>query len=206
MDIKNAKIAIIHDWFIRNSFGGAEKVTLLLDKFISKKYSTPQIFTITSNLDLKDDFIKGREVKTSFIQKLPFGKNNVQKYLPLLPIAIEQFDLSKYELIISSSHAISKGVITNPNQLHVSYIHTPMRYAWDQMHTYLNKTNLVDYGLQIPTRYFLHKLREWDFISSQRIDFLISNSNFTAKRIKKYWGLKSQVIHPPVNVERFPPP
>ena len=78
-----------------------------------------------------------------------------------------------------------------------------MRYAWDQMHTYLNKTNLVNYGLQIPTRYFLHKLREWDFISSQRIDFLISNSNFTAKRIKKYWGLKSQVIHPPVNVELF---
>lgn len=204
MNINNINIAIIHDWFLKKSFSGSEKVTILLDKVISKNHSKPDIFSLTSNLgEIENKLFNGRKIQTSFIQNLPFGKNNVQKYLPLLPIAIEQIDLSKYELIISSSHAISKGVITNPNQLHVSYIHTPMRYAWDQMNTYLNQKNFFNYGLQIPTRYILYKLREWDFISSQRIDFLISNSNFTAKRIKKYWGLKSQVIHPPVDVERF---
>ena len=203
MDIQNTKIAIIHDWFIRNSFGGAEKVTLLLDKFISKKYSTPQIFSITSNLDLKDDFIKGREVKTSFIQKLPFGNTKVQNYLPLLPFAIEQVDLRNFDLIISSSHAFAKGVLTNPDQLHISYIHTPMRYAWDQMNVYLEQSKLSKSGFEIPLRYILYRLRKWDFISSNRIDYLISNSNFTARRIKKFWGLDSEVIHPPVNIERF---
>ena len=202
MDIQNTKIAIIHDWFIRNSFGGAEKVTLLLDKFISKNYSTPQIFSITSNLDQKDDFIKGREVKTSFIQKLPFGNTKVQNYLPLLPFAIEQVDLRNFDLIISSSHAFAKGVLTNPDQLHISYIHTPMRYAWDQMNVYLEQSKLSKSGFEIPSDTF-YRLRKWDFISSNRIDYLISNSNFTARRIKKFWGLDSEVIHPPVNIERL---
>ena len=112
-------------------------------------------------------------------------------------------DLSKYELIISSSHAFSKGVLTSPDQLHISYVHTPMRYAWDQMNTYLQQSKLSRLGFEIPIRYVLYKLREWDYTSSQRIDYLIANSNFTAKRIKKYWGLNSEVIHPPVDLTRF---
>ena len=204
MNINQPNTAIIHDWFLKKSLSGSEKVTLLLDKSLTKNYSKPDIFSLTSNLgEIENKLFNQRKIKTSFIQNLPFGKNNVQKYLPLLPFAIEQIDLSKYDLVISSSHAVSKGVITNPETLHISYVHTPMRYAWDQMHTYLSQSNFLKYGLNIPTRYTLYKLRKWDFISSRRIDFIISNSNFTAKRIKKYWGLESQVIHPPVEVERF---
>ena len=204
MILNNSKIALVHDWFLKSSFGGAEKVTLLLDKYLTDNYSTPDLHALAENIkDFKDNFLDKREINTSFIQSLPFGKSNVQKYLPLLPFAIEQFDLSKYDLIISSSHAVSKGVLTSPDQLHISYVHTPMRYAWDQMNTYIDKSNLAKFGFELPLRYFLYKLREWDFSSSQRIDYLISNSNFTARRIKKYWGLNSEVIHPPVDVERF---
>ena len=123
--------------------------------------------------------------------------------LPFLPYAIEQLDLRKYDLIISSSHAFAKGILTSPDQLHISYVHTPMRYAWDQMHTYLEKSKLSKFGFEFPIRLMLYKLREWDFYSSQRLDYIISNSNFTSKRIKKYWGLESEVIHPPVDIKRF---
>tara|TARA_B100000989_G_scaffold295744_1_gene277415 strand:+ start:348 stop:1526 length:1179 start_codon:yes stop_codon:yes gene_type:complete len=204
MNIDNSHLAIVHDWFLEKSFGGAEKVTLLLNKFLTKNYSTPDIFSLTANLEkYKDIYLKQKVIKTSFIQNLPFGKTNVQKYLPILPFAIEQIDMRNYDLIISSSHAFAKGIITSPDQLHISYVHTPLRYAWDQMNIYLQHSILAKFGFEIPIRYFLYKLREWDFTSSQRIDYLISNSNFTAKRIKKYWGLTSKVIHPPVDIKRF---
>ena len=203
MNIQDSKIAIVHDWFLQKSFGGAEKVTFILNDFLKSRYSTPDIFSLTSNLDEYHKNSLTSKLKTSFIQKLPFGKTNVQSYLPILPFAVEQLDLSEYDLILSSSHAFAKGVITSPDQLHISYVHTPMRYAWDQMKIYLEQSALSRLGLEIPIRYILFKLREWDFSSSQRIDHLISNSHFTAKRIKKYWGLNSEVINPPVEVERF---
>ena len=204
MNIKDSNIAIIHDWFLRKSFGGSEKVTIILNELLNERYSTPDIFSLTSNIEsLKIKSFKGNQIKTSFVQSLPFGKTNVQSYLPFLPYAIEQFDLRKYDLIISSSHALAKGVITSPEQLHISYVHTPMRYAWDQMHTYLKKSSLSKFGFEIPIRFMLYKLREWDFYSSQRLDYIIANSNFTSKRIKKYWGLESGVIHPPVDIKRF---
>ena len=204
MNIKDSKIAIIHDWFIKKSLGGSEKVTFTLNKLLSEKYSNPDIFSLTSNINnLKIKNFKGSKIRTSFVQSLPFAKTNVQSYLPFLPYAIEQFDLREYDLIISSSHALAKGVITSPDQLHISYVHTPMRYAWDQMHTYLKKSLLSNFGFEIPIRMILYKLREWDFYSSQRLDYVIANSNFTAKRIKKYWGLESEVIHPPVDIKRF---
>ena len=204
MNINNAKIALIHDWFLKKSMGGAEKVTLIIDEFLSKNYTVPDLFSLTENLGLENkDIFRGRKINTSFIQKLPFGKDKIQKFLPIIPFAIEQFDLSNYEIIISSSHIAAKGVLTSPDQLHISYIHTPMRYAWDQMNTYINKSSLKKYGFEFPLRYLLFKLREWDFISGQRPDFLIANSNFTSKRIRKYWGLNSEVIHPPVNIQRF---
>ena len=204
MNIKDSNIALVHDWFLKKSFGGSEKVTLIINDLLDKKYSNPDIFSLTSNLDnLKIKSFKQSKINTSFIQSLPFGRTNVQKYLPFLPYAVEQFDLRKYDLVISSSHAFAKGVITSPDQLHISYVHTPMRYAWDQMHTYLEKSLLSKYGLEIPLRFTLYKLREWDFYSSQRLDYIIANSNFTSKRIKKYWGLESEVIHPPVDTKRF---
>ena len=204
MYIKDSNVAIIHDWFIEKSFGGSEKVTFIINDLFNKRYSCPDIFSLTSNIDnSKRKFCKQNKVNTSFIQSLPFGKTNVQRYLPFLPFAVEQFDLSKYDLVISSSHAFAKGVLTSPNQLHISYVHTPMRYAWDQMHTYLKTSSLSKYGLEIPLRFILYKLREWDYYSSQRMDYVIANSNFTSKRIKKYWGLDCEVIHPPVDTKRF---
>ena len=204
MDIKDSNIAIVHDWFLKNSFGGSEKVTLTLNNFLNESYSTPDIFSLTSNIqNSKRNTFQKSKIQTSFIQSLPFGRTNVQSYLPFLPYAIEQLDLRKYDLIISSSHAFAKGILTSPDQLHISYVHTPMRYAWDQMHTYLEKSILSKLGFEFPIRLMLYKLREWDFYSSQRLDYIISNSNFTSKRIKKYWGLESEVIHPPVDIKRF---
>lgn len=197
-------IALVHDWFLKNSIGGAEKVTKEIDNLLVKKYGLPDIFSIVENFnDIENSFFDGREINTSFIQKLPFGKNHVQKYLPIIPFAVEQLDLRKYDIVISSSHIASKGVLTSPDQLHISYIHTPMRYAWDQMNIYLEKSKLSNIGFEIPIRYILFKLREWDYSSSGRSDYLIANSNFTSRRIKKYWGLNSKVIHPPVEIERF---
>ena len=204
MNIKDSKIAIIHDWFLKKSFGGSEKVTFILNDLLNERYSSPDIFSLTSNIkSLKGEFFKKNKIKTSFIQSLPFGKTNVQSYLPILPYAIEQFDLREYDLIISSSHALAKGVLTSPDQLHISYVHTPMRYAWDQMNTYLKESTLSKFGFEIPIRFMLYKLRQWDFYSSQRLDYIIANSNFTSKRIKKYWGLESDVINPPVDIKRF---
>ncbi len=204
MNIKDSNIAIIHDWFVKKSFGGSEKVTFILNDLLNERYSTPDIFSITSNIkSLKRNCYQESKINTSFIQSLPFGKTNVQSYLPILPYAIEQFDLRKYDLIISSSHAIAKGVLTSPDQLHISYVHTPMRYAWDQMNIYLKKSKLSKFGFEIPIRFMLYKLREWDFYSSQRLDYIIANSNFTSKRIKKYWGLESDVLNPPVDIKRF---
>ncbi len=204
MNIKDSKIAIVHDWFIQKSLGGSEKVTFILNDLLNEKYTTPDIFSLISNIEIVNKkYLKESKIITSFIQSLPFGKTNVQSYLPFLPYAIEQFDLRKYDLIISSSHALAKGVLTSPEQLHISYIHTPMRYAWDQMNIYLKRSLLSKLGFEIPLRYILYKLREWDFYSSQRLDYIIANSNFTSKRIKKYWGLESEVIHPPVDIKRF---
>ena len=122
------KTALVHDWFLSNSISGAEKVTLKLDKYISTKFSEPDLFALTENISRENNQIfSGREINTTFIQNLPFGKSNVQKYLPLIPFAIEELNLNKYDLILSSSHIASKGVLTSPDQLHISYIHTPMR-------------------------------------------------------------------------------
>ena len=204
MNIKDANIAIVHDWFLRNSYGGAEKVTFLMNNFLIKNYSKPALFSLVSDLKKTDkNNLKTQNVKTSIINSFPFAKENVQSYLPFLGFAIEQLDFSKYECVISSSHSFAKGIITSPDQLHISYIHTPMRYAWDQMNIYMKHSKLARSGLEIPIRYILYKLREWDYSSSQRIDYLIANSKYTAKRIKKYWGLESEVINPPVDVERF---
>ena len=198
------KVALVHDWYLKSSFGGSEKITLLMDQILKNKFSTPDLFCITENIsETNNNLFKNRKINTSFIQNLPFGKTNVQNYLPLIPFAIEQIDLRNYELIISSSHISAKAVLTSPDQLHISYIHTPMRYAWDQMNTYIESSKLSKFGLEVFIRFLLYKLRQWDFQTGCRPDYLIANSNFTAKRIKKYWGLNSTVIHPGINIKRF---
>ena len=178
--------AIMHDWFLSNSMGGGEKVTKLIYDILRNNSLDPDIFSIVSNLDYsKNNLFDNKKITTSFIQRLPFGRTHVQNYLPLLPYATEQIDLSNFNLIISTSHAFAKGILTYPGQLHISYIHTPMRYAWDQMMIYLQKSQLSKFGLEHLIRFILFQLRSWDYISAQRPDYLIANSNFTAKRIKK---------------------
>lgn len=192
------KVAIIHDWLV--VYAGAEKV---LEELI-KIYPDADLFSIVDFIPAgKRDFIANKTVTTSFIQKLPFAKAKYRNYLPLMPLAIEQFDLSAYDLVISSSHAVAKSVITGPDQLHISYVHSPIRYAWDLQHQYLRESGL-DKGLKSwITRYLLHRIRKWDVGTANRVDRLIANSNFIQRRIEKVYRRPSTVIHPPVSIDEF---
>jgi len=192
------KVAIIHDWLVVN--GGAEKV---LQEMITL-YPGADLYTLVNFLPEKDaQWLNGCTIHTSFIQALPFAKKQYRLYFPLFPIAIEQFDLSGYDLVISSSHAVAKGVITGPKQTHICYCHSPARYAWDLQHEYLREAKL-DSGLKsVLARYFLHKFRIWDTRTSNGVDLFISNSNFIRARIKKCYGRLSETLYPPVDTSRF---
>ncbi len=199
-----SNIALVHEWFTPGSTGGAENVVKVIDDLLTEIASQPELFSLVNEENLqKSSWLFNRKVNTSFIQQLPFGSSHVQHYLPLLPFAIEQLDIDGYPLVISSSHLVAKGILTSPDQLHISYVHTPVRYAWDQMNIYLKRSFLRRIGLGPLIRWQLHALRQWDQLSSSRIDYLLANSNFTSKRIWKYWRRHSEVLHPPVNVNRF---
>ena len=198
------RVALVHDWFTPRSSGGAELVVEAIDRLLIALERQPQLAALVDGESRRSgSWLAGRSVLTSPIQNLPWGTSHVQQFLPLLPLAIEQIDLSDSELVISSSHLVAKGVLTAPDQLHVSYVHTPVRYAWDQMHAYLERSALVRRGFGPLIRWQLHVLRQWDQLSAQRVDHLIANSRFTARRIRQFWGRESEVIHPPVAVERF---
>tara|TARA_B100000989_G_scaffold297895_1_gene285158 strand:+ start:411 stop:1550 length:1140 start_codon:yes stop_codon:yes gene_type:complete len=192
------KIAIVHDWLI--TYAGAERV---LEEMI-ECYPNSDLFALVDFLpQSKRKFIKNKKVKTSFIQKLPFAKTKYRIYLPLMPFAIEQFDLSDYDLVISSSHAVSKGVITGPNTLHICMCYSPIRYAWDLQHQYLKESNLL-FGIKgILAKYILHKIRIWDLRTSNGVDEFIAISNFIKKRISKIYRRNSTVIYPPVDTTSF---
>jgi glycosyltransferase involved in cell wall biosynthesis len=192
--------ALVHEWFTPRSVGGAELVVQQLDHLLKR----PQLAALVDGESGRSaSWLAGRSILTSFVQRLPWGVSHVQQYLPLLPLAIEQLDLSGYPLVLSSSHLVAKGVLTSPDQCHLSYVHTPVRYAWDQMHAYLRQSALARRGLAPLIRWQLHRLRQWDVLSAQRPDALIANSRFTAARIRRYWGRRSTVVHPPVALERF---
>ena len=198
------RIALVHEWFSPRSTGGAELVVEAIDALLTDLQRTPQLAALVDSESKRaNSWLFGRSVQTSPIQHFPYGCSHVQQYLPLLPMAIEQINLGAAELVISSSHLVAKGVLTGPDQLHVSYVHTPVRYAWDQMHAYLRRSALVRAGLGPLIRWQLHALRQWDQLSAQRVDHLIANSRFTARRIRQYWRRDAEVIHPPVEVERF---
>ncbi|MCH7827874.1 MAG: glycosyltransferase, partial [Bacteroidetes bacterium] len=193
------KKAIVHDWFA--GYSGSERV---VESFTNIFPDVP--VHVLFNLLTKEEqniVTKNSEVITSFIQKLPGIKNNHRKYLPLFPYAVEQFDLSNYDLILSSSHAVAKGVLTNSNQLHICYCHTPMRYAWDLTHQYLRESNLERGLFGLFAKIILHYIRIWDASNVNRVDYFIANSNYIKKRIKKVYGKESEVIYPPVDTEKF---
>ena len=198
------KIALVHEWFAPRSVGGSEQVVEAIDKLLFGLGSSVQLISLVDGESTREEsWLFGRPVKTSFVQHLPFGKSHVQNYLPLLPFAIEQIEVSEYPLVISSSHLVGKGVLTSPDQLHVSYVHTPVRYAWDQMSIYLSGNSKLKRLMEPLIRWYLHHLRQWDQLSASRVDCLFANSRFTARRISRYWGRDAKVIHPPVSVERF---
>ncbi|ADV46668.1 glycosyltransferase family 4 protein [Nitratifractor salsuginis] len=193
------KKALVHDWF--SVYAGAEKCVESFTN-IWNDFEVYSLIDFLTDGD-RDIILNGKKAKTSFIQNLPKAKDKYRNYLPLFPLAIEQFDLSKYDLILSSSHAVAKGVLTNSNQLHISYVHTPIRYAWDLYHQYLRESGL-DRGLKGKlAKYFLHKIRLWDISTVNRVDYYIANSHYIARRIKKIYGKESTVIYPPVDVDRF---
>ncbi|HEY2024648.1 glycosyltransferase family 4 protein [Paraburkholderia sp.] len=187
------KVAIVHDWLVVSA--GAEKVL----KNIIECFPDADIFSIVDFLEDRE-CVKGKSVSTSFIQKMPFARRRYRAYLPLMPIAIEQVDLSGYDLVISSSHAVAKGVLTGPNQVHISYIHSPIRYAWDLQHQYLRESRL-DKGLRSAlARVLLHYIRGWDSRSANGVDYLLANSQFIARRIRKAYQRDATVIYPPVDL------
>ncbi len=193
------KKALIHDWF--STYAGAEKcVESFTD--IWDDFEIYSLIDFLSDAD-RNKILKGKHAHTSFIQKLPFAKDKYRNYLPLFPLAIEQFDLSGYDVVLSSSHAVAKGVLTHSNQLHIAYVHTPIRYAWDLYHQYLRESGL-DRGLKgALAKYFLHKIRLWDASTANRVDHYVANSRYIARRIKKIYGKPSDVIYPPVDVDKF---
>ena len=192
------KIAVVHEWF--TSHAGSEKVV----EQILQLYPHAHLYSLVDFLpESLRHFIGNRPVSTSFIQRLPFAQRRFRSYLPLMPLAVEQFDLSEYDLIISSHHAVAKGVITRPDQLHISYVHTPLRYGWELQHQYLQQAGLTKGIKSAFTRLCLHYLRLWDVASAHRVDCYIANSRYVARRIAKTYRRDADVIYPPVDTQRF---
>ena len=195
----NITYALVHEWLTPKATGGSELVVKEILQFIDADLYALIDFESTN----PDSYLYQRQIGTTFLQNLPGVKGGVQKYLPLMPIAIEQLDLRHYDVILSSAHAVAKGILTTPQQLHLCYCHTPMRYAWDLTFDYLRQSRL---GQGIPgifTRYLLHRLRQWDVISANRVDHFIANSHFTASRIWRSYRRRADVVYPPVNIDRF---
>ncbi len=192
------RVAIVHDWLV--SYAGSEKV---LEQII-RMFPSADLFSIVDFFPEEHrEALGGKHASTSFIQRLPRAKSKYRAYLPLMPLAVEQFDLSGYDLVISSSHAVAKGVLTGPNQVHVSYVHSPIRYAWDLQHQYLDEAGLRRGLKSWLARSLLHYMRIWDQRTAHGVDAFVANSGFVARRIRKVYGSEATVIYPPVDVERF---
>jgi glycosyltransferase involved in cell wall biosynthesis len=188
------RVAIIHYWLV--NWRGGEKVL----KAIADLYPQADIFAHVVSQELVDRELPGRNIATTFISRLPMARRYYQRYLPLMPLALEQLDLRSYDLVISSESGPAKGVIVAPNATHVCYCHSPMRYVWDMYHEYTSRSGTASKMLMAP---LLHYVRQWDQLSSQRVDSYVANSHFVAQRIAKYYRRTSSVIYPPVAVQDF---
>jgi glycosyltransferase involved in cell wall biosynthesis len=198
--VEKLKYALVHEWLTPKATGGSELVVQEILKYIDADIYALIDFESAN----PDSYLFGRQIGTTFLQHFPLARSGVQKYLPFLPIAIEQLDLRQYDIILSSSHAVAKSILSSPQQLHVCYCHTPMRYAWDLTFDYL-RSSKAGHGIPgVLTRYLLHRLRQWDAISANRVDYFIANSQHTARRIWRCYRRQAEVIYPPVNIQRFP--
>ena len=197
-NLENLKIAIVHEWFV--TYAGSERVV----EQILNLFPHADLFAVVDFLNNSQrGFIQNKPVQTTFIQKLPFAKAKFRQYLPLMTLAIEQLDLSAYDLIISSSHAVAKGVLTAPHQLHISYVHSPIRYAWDLQHQYLKESNLERGIKSWIARWILHQIRIWDTRTANGVDLFVANSEFIARRIHKVYRRSATVIYPPVDLQNY---
>lgn len=192
------KVAIVHEWFV--NYAGSEKVV----EQMLNVFPEADLFSLVDFLpDDERGFIANKKVQTSFIQKLPFARKKYRQYLPFMPLAIEQFDLSAYDLIISSSHAVAKGVLTGPDQVHVCMCYSPIRYAWDLQHQYLKESGLTHGLKSFIAKCVLHYIRLWDYRTANGVDSFIAISEFIKRRIWKIYRREAAIIYPPVDVASF---
>ncbi len=190
------RVALVHDWL--TGMRGGEKVIEVLGGL----YPGAPLYTLFHFPGSVSPAIESHPIRTSFLQRAPGIRNHYRSYLPFFPAAIEEFDLSGFDLVVSSSHCVAKGVIAPPDAYHVCYCHTPMRYAWDQEHAYFPDRKGIKARLRSLT---LSALRSWDVSSAARVNYYVANSRFVARRIQTYYGRPAEVVHPPVNVEFFTP-
>lgn len=194
------RVALVHEWM--TTYAGSERV---LEQLIAL-FPAADIFCVADFVPPSERrFLAGKHARSTFIQRLPGASRAVQKYLPLMPLAVESLDLSSYDVIISSSHAVAKGVLTGPSQLHLCYCHSPARYAWDLQHQYLRETGLHRGIRSFAARAILHYFRLWDVRTAHGVDQFIANSSYIARRIRKVYGRDALVLPPPVDTERFRP-
>jgi glycosyltransferase involved in cell wall biosynthesis len=193
---RTERVALVHYWLV--GMRGGERV---LERLI-RLYPDADIFTHVYVPEAMSATIRARPVKTSFIQKLPGARKHYQKYLPLMPLALEQLDLTGYDLVVSSESGPAKGVIAAPDARHVSYVHSPMRYLWDHYHAYRASAGRLT-RLLMPGMF--HYLRTWDTASASRVDRFVANSSFIRRRIARAWGRDADLVHPPVATAEFRP-
>jgi glycosyltransferase involved in cell wall biosynthesis len=200
MRTPHRKVAIVHDFLY--CYGGAERV---LEQMIAV-YPDADLFSLFDFLPPGSrGFIADKPVKSTFIQKLPLARRIHRHYLPLMPLAIEQLDLSDYDLVISSSYLAAKGVITRPGQLHICYCHSPVRFAWDLHHQYLQDVGLTRGLKSLAARAILHYIRNWDLRTANGVDLFLTNSRFVSGRISKVYRRNSTTVYPPVDTDYFSP-
>ena len=190
------KVALVHYWLV--NMAGGEKVL----EALCRLYPQADIFTHVVDREKLLPRFRQHRISTTFIDSLPASRRLYKKYLPLMPHALEQLDLTDYDLVISSESGPAKGVITRPDCLHVCYCHTPMRYLWDNWPAYMRSTGRLS---RLAMRLLLPSLRQWDFLSAQRVDHFVANSRHVARRIRKYWRREAAVVHPPVDTNAFTP-
>jgi glycosyltransferase involved in cell wall biosynthesis len=194
------RVALVQEWM--TTYAGSERV---LEQLIAL-FPSADVYAVADFVPPQErSFLAGKRPKTTFVQRLPGASRRVQQYLPLMPLAVESLDLSPYDVVISSSHAVAKGVLTGPGQVHLCYCHSPARYAWDLQHQYLRETGLHRGFKGLAARAMLHYFRLWDVRTAHGVDQFIANSSYIARRIRKTYGRDSVVLAPPVDTERFRP-
>ena len=192
------KVAIVQEWLV--TVGGSDKVV----KAILDVFPDADIYTLVAKKEVCDELgIPWEKVHTSFIQKMPLGTKKHRAYLPLFPFAIEQFDLRGYDVVISSSHCVAKGVLTKADQLHICYCHSPIRYCWDMYNEYLEESHLDKGFKSWLVRLMLNPIRQFDAIAGSRVDYYISNSDYVGQRIRKTYRRKATTIHPNIDISNF---